>query len=228
MVSSYLESAHAPSSDLFDGCWMGPLGEVFVEVKRSSNARDVRDGLIGLAYQLARAPASSQAICLLGGKSRLGPKRLREEIANFRDAIHPRIADRIWLAVLDQEGGIQGEIPQDSVELRAFLHDLAARELGSRGEKVTRETVKAHLINLWLDGMVPISQAYLSRATKASAPTVSAAMAELDIQGLLQTTSIGVTLNELGWDDWRRLAEAHAKIAPCTGILTRASWHVHR
>lgn len=208
MHSSYITTART-ASDLFDGIWTGPHGEVFVEVKRSSNARDVRDGLIGLAYQLVRSPANSQAICLLG-RSRLAPKRLKEELAHFRDAVRPDLADRIWLAAIEQDKGIQGEIPQDSPELRSFLQELAARELDSGAERVNRETVKAHLINLWIDGLAPVSQAYLGRVTKASAPTVAAAMAELDKQGLLQTTSTGVTLHEPGWDDWRKLAEAHS------------------
>lgn len=208
MTSSYITPAKT-TSDLFDGIWPGPLGQVYIEVKRSSNARDVRDGLIGLAYQLVRAPANSQAICLLG-KSRLAPKRLKEELAHFREAVRPDLADRIWLAAIDQGKGIQGEVPQDSPELRSFLHELAARELDSGVDRVSRETVKAHLINLWIDGAAPVSQAYLGRVTKSSAPTVASAMADLDKQGLLHSTPTGVTLYEPGWDDWRKLAETHA------------------
>ena len=195
MSSSYLIPTSKISSDPIDGRWPGPQGEILVALKRSSNARDVRDGLIGLAYQLAQAPTTTHAICLLG-KSRLGPNRLNQELSNFKAVVRPDIGERIWLARVDDEPRIVGKIPQDSPELRTYLRDLAVRDLGLAGDRVNRETVKAFLIDLWLTGTPPVSQAHLSRKTTASAPTVAAAMAELDTLGVLHTSKSGVTLME--------------------------------
>lgn len=191
-----------------DARWSGPAGDVLVEIKRSSNARDVRDVLIGLAYALNQEPASSQALCLLG-RSRLTPLRLQEEVKQFRGIVHPKLANRISLASVTAEGHIQGEIPQDGPSLRSYLANRTHLELKAGGDRVSRETVRAHLVHLWISGHGPLSQAQLSRRTKASAPTVAATLRELEQRNLLSTTPAGVMLWEPSWEAWKRLIEAH-------------------
>lgn len=194
---------------LYDALWVGPLGAVIVEFKRTSNVRDVRDGLIALAYALDNEPHGSQALLLLG-KSRLTRKRLQEEANRFRAIVRPELAQRIWLAEMDEEGAIRGEIPQDGLPLRDYLKTMASQEFNPAGERVNRDSVKAHLLHHWLGGNGPITQAQLRRDTQASAPTVAAAMADFERQGLLHTTPTGVMLHEPSWEAWRRLAEAYA------------------
>ncbi|MES2957563.1 MAG: hypothetical protein V4792_05205 [Pseudomonadota bacterium] len=207
MSSSYLTLAATRKSDLYDGRWNGPRGDVLVEVKRSSNARDARDALLVLAYALADEPLSSEAICLLT-KSRFTHKRLSEELDRFRFVVRPDIAMRVRLAAMDDRGELLGDLPQDGPMLRAFLTDLVHKESGSG--RVSRQSVKSHLINLWLDGRGPQPLAVLQRDTGASYPTVTAALSELEDQRLLYTTRNGGAVREPSWESWRRLAEAHA------------------
>lgn len=191
-----------------DARWSGPAGDVLVAIKRSSNARDVRDALIGLAYALDHEPASSQALCLLG-RSRLTPTRLQEEVKQFRSIVRSDLASRISLASVTAEGRIQGEIPQDCSSLRSYLTKRTRLELTSSSDRVGREAVKAHLVHRWINGRGPLSQAQLSRETKASAPTVVAALRELEQRHLLSITPAGVTLHEPSWEAWKRLVEAY-------------------
>lgn len=196
------------SAEHYDGRWTGPQGDVLVEVKRSSNARDVRDALIGLAFALDEEPSSSQAICLLG-QTRLTHKRLNEEVQRFRRIVRPDLAGRISLTSQDERGNILGEFLNDCPELRAYLNKLARQELRSPTERVSREAVKAHLFQLWIKGMTPSSQAQIVRDTKASAPTVAEAIRDLEHQDLLQATRAGVMLKDPDWSAWRRMAEGY-------------------
>ena len=188
--------------------WSGPAGVLLVEIKRSSNARDVRDSLISLAYSLEQEPESSHALCLLG-RSRLTPQRLEEEVKQFRSIIRSDLANRISLAFVTAEGRILGDLPQDCPSLRSYLSTRARLELTFGGGRISREAVKAHLVHLWIDGREPLSQAQLSRETKASAPTVAAAVREMEQRNLLRTTPAGVMLREPSWEAWKRLIEAY-------------------
>lgn len=192
----------------YDTRWSGPVGDVLVEIKRSSNARDVRDALIELAYALDQEPASSQALCLLG-RSRLTPQRLQAEVKQFRTIVRSDLASRISLASVNAEGRILGEVPQDCSSLRAYLAKLSRLELNASGGRVSREAIKAHLVHRWINGQGPLSQAQLSRESKASAPTVAAALRELEQRNLLHTTPAGVTLREPSWEAWKHLIEAY-------------------
>jgi hypothetical protein len=185
------------------------MGDVLVKIKRSSNARDVRDVLLALAYALAQEPHNSQALCLLT-KSRLTSKRLSEELARFRLVVRPALATRIMLAALDDAGQLLGAIPQDNPELRDYLKTLVHQAQLAGVDRVSRESVKSHLASLWLQGQAGQSLAALQRDTKASHPTVTAALADLDQQGQLDTDRKGAMFREPTWDIWRRLAEAHA------------------
>lgn len=201
-------SAESLTAENHDTRWSGPEGDVLLEIKRSSNARDVRDALIGLAYSLDQEPTSSQALCLLG-RSRLTPQRLQEEVKQFRSIARPDLASRIALASITADGHITGEIPQDCPALRSYLTNRTRLELTSSSDRISRETIKAHLIHRWINGQGPLSQAQLSRATKASGPTVAAALRELERRNLLRIAPAGVMIWELGWEDWKRLAEAY-------------------
>jgi hypothetical protein len=207
MSSSYFKSSAPDNSVLHDDRWHEPTGDVLVELKRSSNARDVRDVLLALAYALVQEPASSQALCLLT-QSRFTHKRLLDELTSFRAVLRPDLANRIALAAMDDKGELFGALPQDSPAFRNHLQGLVRQELGSGPARVSRQSVKSHLANLWLDGQTLQTQSALKRDTRASHPTVSAALTELDAQGLLGADHI--TLQEATWDAWRRFAETHA------------------
>lgn len=209
MIGRYFKPSESSNSDLYDGRWMGPMGDVLVEIKRSSNARDARDALLALAYALEEDPGTSQALCLLV-QSRLTHKRLSEELARFRSVVRPDLATRVMLAALDGEGQLVGELPRDAPGLIGYLKELVDQELSAGTDRVSRESVKSHLAHLWLQGHIGQTQATLRKDTGASHPTVAAALRDLDQQGLLYTDRKGVMLNEPTWEAWRRLAEAHA------------------
>ena len=185
------------------------MGDVLVKVKCSSNARDARDALLALAYALAEEPSTSQALCLLA-KSRFTAKRLSEELARFRSVVRPDLAMRVMLAAMDGEGQIIGELPQGPPELGGYLKEWVDKELSAGADRVSRESVKSHLAHLWLQGHIGQTLAKLQKDTRASHPTVAAALRDLDQQGLLYTDRKGVMLREPTWEAWRRLAEAHA------------------
>jgi hypothetical protein len=77
MTNSYLKSPESLNGELRDDRWSGPRSDVLIEVKRSNNARDIRDLLLGLVYALERA-SGTQARCLLAS-SRFTRARLPEE-----------------------------------------------------------------------------------------------------------------------------------------------------
>lgn len=190
-----------------DGYWSGPDGDVLVTFRRTNNARDVRDALIGLAYALDQEPPSSHGMCLLV-TARLTTQRLQGEMQMFRRIVRPDLAERIALTTVDTRGNIVGSVASSG--LNDYLRGLAQQELTSAFSRVNRESVKAHVIEQWLKGQNLESQAQIARRTKASAPTVAAALHDLEQQGLLHTGQQGLMLQEPSWDAWRRLAEAYA------------------
>ena len=213
MTNSYFKSPATLNGDLRGGRWNGPTGEVLIEVKRSNNARDARDALLGLAYLMDGAPAKTDALCLLA-KSRFTRARLHEELGLFRSVVRPDLAARVYLAAIDEYDTLIGELPQDSLALRSFLRELAQREINVGGGRVSRQSVKSHVLNLLLDGRVLPTLSALQRTTKASHPTVSAAIKELTEQGLQlanrKSGSPGTTWQATSWEVWKRLAEAHS------------------
>lgn len=64
MTSSYFKPSASSNSDLYDGRWSGPVGDVLVEVKRSSNARDARDALLALAAKGHPSQSPHRGRCL--------------------------------------------------------------------------------------------------------------------------------------------------------------------
>ena len=208
MTNSYFNSSGHSLSRLYDGRWKGPSGDVLVEVKRTSNARDVRDALLELTYALAGEPSSSQALCLLV-RSRLTPDRLSEELSRFRSVMRPDFAARVMLARMDDQDILFSDLTQADDGLRDYLKVLAQKELNASGDRVSRDAVKAYVANLWLQGHKAQTQASLQRETGASLPTVTTALRELDQQELLQTGSKGAKLREPTWDGWRRFAESY-------------------
>jgi DNA-binding transcriptional ArsR family regulator len=212
MTSGYFKPTATENSGVNIARWNGRAAEVFIEVKCTSNARDARDALLGLAYRIDDLPVD-EALCLLA-KSRFTPARLIEELGLFRSVVRPDLAARVYLASIDEAGTMIGALPQDSPELRKFLRELVQREINAGGGRVSRQSVKSHVLNLLLDGRVPPTLSALQRTTKASHPTVSAALKELTEQGLhpanRKNSSTSATGQEPNWEVWKRLAEAHA------------------
>jgi hypothetical protein len=84
--------------DEVDARWQGPNGAVLVEFERTHSMRDVRHALLTLAYLLRHEPSSTMAVCMLVD-SRLSDSRLRDELQQLRQVIHPEIANRVHYLV---------------------------------------------------------------------------------------------------------------------------------
>lgn len=203
MTSSYLSRS---DRELFDARWTGRSGEMLIEIKQTNNARDIRDALLALTYALAQEDGQARGLCVLS-RSRLSEQRLREELDRFRSVTRQDFGDRIFLAALDEYGHPTGTLPDDMPELLPYLVELVAKE-DLRPNRVTRQAVKAYLVECWLQGLGPQTGSEIRRYTGASYPTVTATLNDLRQLGVLSAGVLpAAQLHEPGWDLWRRLAE---------------------
>ena len=168
---------------LIDLHWSNPAGpDVLVEIRRTHTARDVREGLLTLAYAVQSTPRPSTGVCVIMD-SRLSWKRLAEELGRFRSIARAEIAQRIFLvrAETQRECPIDGELPEHS---DGFMHALWAaiheETAAISATRVTRQQVKAVLVERWLSNLAPVTLAELRRMTGGSYQTASAALSELE------------------------------------------------
>lgn len=202
MSSSYLNPVEL---ELFDARWSGPGGDILVEVKRTSNARDLRDALLALAYALEKEAGRARGLCVLT-KTRFSEPRLQEELARFRSVVRPGLGDLIFLVAIEEGGRLIGNLPLATPDLERFIMDTAQADSGAR--RVSRQTVKAYLVECWLGGLGPQTASRLGSETGASYPTVAAALEDLRALGVLSEDRWpGAMLREPSWEAWRRLAE---------------------
>lgn len=186
---------------------VGESGAVLLDVRRTSNARDLRGALVSLAYALKTPPESTWAICALTG-SRLSADRVRQELAQFRSLVGSTLGQQIFLVAVDRDR-VDGELPSADPSLKAAVVGAAQRGPGS---KVPRQAVMSAAMQAWLDGETQLGVAALRRRTRASYPTVAAALEELTRLGALMPDDKGYAYpSELPWHTWRRLAEGHAE-----------------
>lgn len=199
---------------LVDMHWSNPAGpDVLVEIRRTHTARDVREGLLALAYAIQSTPRPSTGVCVVLD-SRLSWKRLEEELDRFRSIARPEMSRRIFLvrAETQREPFIDGELPEHSDRfmhaLRAAIHDETA---ATSAKRVTRQQVKAVLVERWLSGLTPVTLAELRRLTGSSYQTASAALSELERLGVVTGERDGpIPLNGLRPIALMKLAEEHS------------------
>lgn len=202
MLSSYLNNTEP---ELYDARWPDQHGDILVEVKRTSNVRDLRDALLALAYALAKEAGRARGLCVLV-KSRFSEARLRDELAQFRSVVRPDLSDLIFLAAIDDEARIIGSLPAANIGFESFIMKTVHAESG--GGRVSRQAVKAYLIDCWLNNLGPQSTARIGNGTGASYPTVAAALEDMRTLGALSDDRLhGAMLREPSWAVWRRLAE---------------------
>lgn len=203
-----------------DGRWSGHDGDVLVEVKRTNNVRDVRDGLLTLAYRLAVEPSSTTAmLCVLTTKSRLSPTRLNHEADCFLSVLRPDLSDRVRLIrILETASGIRLSYAEDprlqsshGVEpgFLPWLEGVVARETTS--VRASRQTVISALALSWLRGAEPMTARSLQMLCGASYPTVANAVAKFTDWDLLeQRTDRRLMVRYIPVALWMKLAEQHA------------------
>ena len=203
-----------------DGRWAGHGGDVLVEVKRTNNVRDIRDGLLTLAYLLADEPTSTTALlCVLTTQSRLSPTRLNDEADRFLSVLRPNLADRVRLIrIQEAESGVKLPyavepefLSSHAVEpgFLSWLKDVVARE--TTGVRATRQTVTSALALSWLRGAEPMTVRSLQVLCGASYPTVANAVAKFNDSDLLEPrTDRRLLVRYIPVALWMKIAEQHA------------------
>ncbi|MBS0448123.1 MAG: hypothetical protein JSR59_19500 [Proteobacteria bacterium] len=194
--------------------WSNPAGpDVLVEIRRTNTARDVREGLLALAYEVQSTSRPSTGVCVIVD-SRLSSKRLADELDRFRSIARAEVARSIFLvgAKTQHEFFIDGELPEHSnvfmQALQAAIHEQTAVRSASR---VTRQQVKAVLVERLLSGLPPVTLGALRRLTGTSYQTASAALSELEHLGVVTGERDGpIPLHGLRPVALMKLAEEHA------------------
>jgi hypothetical protein len=217
MMSSHLDSskaaAGAATAQAVDGRWAGPTGDVLVDVKRTSNARDVRGALLALAYALAADTPTSRAMCVLT-RSKLSRKRILEEVGQFRAVVRPELGERIALMAMGADGHLFGSLKTVETELAVWLAGLVAAETtAASAGRSNRQSVMSLLAQLWLRGEGAQKIKSLQEASGASYPTVAQAVKALSSQGLLEHKSDRrVLLKTPSPEAWLKIAREHGAV----------------
>lgn len=190
--------------------WTNPAGpDVLVEIRRTSTARDVREALLALAYAVDGATRPAIGLCVIVG-GRLSAGRLEAELGCFRAVVRPELAQRIHL-VATKTGQ-----PAQSVEVpelpQAFWDALGAavRGEGAASARITRQQIKAVLVERALCGLPPLTLAALRRQTGASHQTASAALDELLQLGMVSGERRGPIAIQLQPRSLLKVAYEHA------------------
>lgn len=198
--------------------WQGPAGAVLVAFKKTNSVRDVRHALLALAYQIRHEPGASMAVCVLVD-TRLSDSRLREELQQLRDVIHPEIASRLHYLI------DKGDASRNIVAFSGSLVDapggfypwlearVAAGRMYAPGHRLPpRQGVMSTLAQLRLRNLAPVTVKRLQDLCGVSYPTVAAVLKELDQKGWLEDTGErGVRLRPLTVGEWMTLAQDHAR-----------------
>ena len=194
--------------------WSNPAGpDVLFEIRRTHTARDVREGLLALAYAVQLTEPPSAGVCVVVD-SRLSSMRLANELDRFRAIVRPEIARRIFLVRAETRRvfNVDGELPERSDAFMAALQTAIHREAVTvAAARVTRQQVKAVLVERALGGLPPVTLAELRRLTGASHQTASAALGELESLGVVARGRDGpIQLPGLRPIALMKLAEEHA------------------
>jgi DNA-binding transcriptional ArsR family regulator len=210
-----MNSRDFPGAGLVTLRWDNPAGaDVLVEIRRTSTARDVREALLSLAYTIDGAENDTKGLCVVVD-SRLSSARLGEELNRFRAIVRPRVANAVYLAAASSglKSTVTGVLPNDSPGFHRALQLAIQQEVASTtAGRVTRQQIKAALVERWLTGLPPLSIAEIRRQTGASYQTVSAALHELHGMGLVGEERDGpIAIRPISPAGLLKLADEHAR-----------------
>lgn len=210
-MSSNLNIQNSSTKYEVDGRWDGPDGSVLVDIRRSNNARDIRDTLVNLAYVLSNDRPTATALCVVP-KSRLSLSRLWQELEKFRAVVIPSLASRIYIATIGSDGHLTGSPYDNNSEfLRWFIRLAATKTATMVPARSNRQSVSSMLAQLWLRGEDPQSFKALQHLCGASYPTVSTVVKELSAKGFIAHQSDRrVSLKYLTHDAWLTMFKAHS------------------
>lgn len=211
-MSGYLNNHTSSKKYDVDGQWDGPQGRVLVDIRRSNNARDIRDTLVSLAYVLSDQVPTTTALCIVT-RSKSSLNRLMKEVEQFRAVVRPDLASRIHIATVDGDGRLLGSSYDHTPEFLQWLSTFVATETASISPvRSNRQSVSSMLAQLWLRGEGPQSFKALQHLCGASYPTVSTVVKDLSGKGLIEHQSYRrVGLKYLSHDAWLNMAKAHGE-----------------
>lgn len=202
MRQSYI----ADSQQEYDGRWIGPDGDCLIEIKRTNNARDLRGALLALAYALEKELVSAQAILVLT-QSKLSTARLREELNQFRNIVKDGVGKRVHLVAFGEDiDRMKGALPQFNDDLALFIHDLVRHDTVTQGGRVSRVFVQSLVVDRWLQGRSMTSSLEVLVESKASKPTVVAALDHLTKLNVITGDFGDFAVQPPSWDAWQSLA----------------------
>lgn len=217
-MNNQLRKSHVQDTEA-DGCWQGPNGLIYVEVKRTNSVRDVRGALLSLAYLIGQEPSGNQAVCAVV-ETRLSYGRLEAELVKFRQVIHPAIANRIHFLIgkggaqkhkLNAFSGSIEDVPTEFFEWLAELVDIERLNVRSH-QLPSRQIVVAALAQLRLWNAPPVTVKHLQETCRVSYPTVAAVLKEFaDLGWLEDAGDRGFRLRYLTSGEWMELAREHAR-----------------
>lgn len=194
-----------------DGRWSGPSGTVLLEVRKTNSARDVRDGLVGLAFALQDESPRAEAVCVVVSE-KLSERRVQQELDRFRSIAHPTIAPRVHYLVSDSDG-IHGEYSATD-SFYDYVSEVVHKETkqGVRNALPARQAVVSALVtDLITHRSAPQPLTFWQKAAGVSYPTAMAAVSDLTRKGLIEDSpERGVRLRPLSAAEVLELARDHA------------------
>ena len=221
-------------SGLVDLHWQGRGAHVLVEIRRTHSARDVREALLTLSYALQEQSPPAMGLCVVVD-SRLSHARLMEELARFREIVRPGLGAQMFLASQRADDRLQGDLPLNDPTFHSAVRDAIQRERTPGAARVTRQQVKAALVERRLTGLEGLTMGEARRQLGASHQTVAAALDELQELGLVGADRDGpIKLRPLSVSVLLKLADEHAaarrvmRYADPTGNARPPSAMAHR
>jgi len=160
-----------------DALWKGTVA---VEVKSGLHSfRNLRAGLLQLAYYLARESAKHAVLVL--ANSRISDTALARERELAGRALRPEVLRRLSIAVA-RGNRIVGLPKELDGEFRLYLQDLVARETrkATKRWRQPAEAVFLVLLNQWFLRAEPMTTRWLMGAVGCSYPTVATALRRLE------------------------------------------------
>ena len=183
------------------------LGNTLIEVKSGVDAaRNLRMGLIQLAYALIESGPSQKGILVLADP-KVTFTRLEKEWHYAQGALRPDVLERLSLVIF-KDGQFHGFPKDPEFEIRLKLEQVVRhqikleREHQHRGEAYY-EILKI-LIRQWLLNHGPVTTDWLARTAGYSYPTVASSLKRLG-KTIKRRTDRRIELAHFPRDEWSEL-----------------------
>jgi hypothetical protein len=195
------------------------IGDLIVELKRGAQSiRNVRAGILALAYQLAE-DRSARGLLVLSGSNITRP-RLEREAQLLRGVFRSDVVDRIAL-VTEEDGRFAG-LPRDiGPEAQQRLEEELSSRAPARRTRLARYRVLEVLLHEWLLDGGPMTTESIMGILGASYPAVAAALREYE-HVLARTSDRQVQLHRFPAEEWAELVAISPRLRSTTRFVDRS------